>query len=157
MVVAFNGKDCYVQIYIGTIAGALPTAQDPVEAWTADSDVVAIATSASVNTSKTLTPHFGLNNTTAQVIKQGNVSYEFSIDGLYTTDELGAMDMQELIDHGTVFAMKLTADDASGTEAMGIELSYCSLSADNVDVADDGDLTASLTGMGTTRTITIAA
>jgi hypothetical protein len=155
MVVAFNGKDCYVQIYIdATTAGIIP--DGTTKTWAADSQTVAIATSASVNTSKTLTPHFGLNNTEAQVIKQGNVSHEFSIDNLFTTELFGTENLQTLIDHGTVFALKLTADDATGTEAAGIELANCALSADNVDVADDGDLTCSLTGMGTAKTFTIA-
>jgi len=155
MVVAFNGKDCYVQIYVdAATAGINP--DGATKTWAADSQTVAIATSASVNTSKTLTPHFGLNNSTAQVIKEGNISTEFSIDGLYTTDLLGAKDMLELIEAGFVCAIKLTADDATGTEAMGIELEYCRFSADNLDVADDGDLTVSLSGMGTTRTVTIA-
>lgn len=155
MVVAFNGKDCYVQIYIDAVTpGILP--DGVILTWADDSQTVAIATSASVNTSKTLTPHFGLNNTEAQVIKQGNVAHEFSIDNLFTTETFGSKNLQTLIDHGVVFAMKLTADDATGTEAAGIELANCALSADNLDVADDGDLTCSLTGMGTSKTVTYA-
>jgi hypothetical protein len=52
--------------------------------------------------------------------------------------------------------MKITADDATGTEAMSIVLEYCACSADNMEVSDDGDLTCSLTGMGTTRTVAVA-
>jgi len=155
MVVAFNGKDCYVQIYVDTTTPGIKP-DGATKTWAADSQTVAIATSASVNTSKTLTPHFGLNNTTAQVIKEGNITTEFSIDGLYTTDTLGSKDMLELIEQGFVCAIKLTADGADGTEDMGIELEYCRFSSDNLEVSDDGDLTVSLSGMGTTRTVTVA-
>jgi len=154
MTVAFNGKDCFVQIYIdGTTPGIKPDGD--TYTWDADSNTIAIATSASVNTSKKLTSHYGLNHDTPQIIKQGNISYEFNLESVYTTDKYGSKDLQELIDSGTQFAMKLTANDPSGTEAMSIELEYCACASDNMEVSDDGDLTCSLSGQCVSKTINV--
>lgn len=152
MVEAFNGKDCLVKLYIDdTTAGIAPTS------WATGVTTIAIATSASVNTSKTITPHHGLNHQTPQVIKQGNITYEFSIDGIYTPDAVEDLDdIQAMVDGTTTFAMYLQANDATATEAMSIELLSCACSAGNVEVSDDGDLTFSLSGQGTTKTVTVA-
>lgn len=155
MVTSYNGKDCIVYLYIDSVTpGAKPSGTDT---WVSVGSTVAIATSVSVNQNKTITPHYGLNNPTPQVIKQGNITYEFSLEGVYTTKEYGAMDVIEMIDHGVQFAMNLEAQDATPATDLELELEYCVASSVNVEVSDDGDLTFSMSGQGTTRTLTVAA
>ena len=156
MVTTFNGKDCQVQIYIGDTPGAEPTAVGD-DTWDASStsNIIAVGTGVDVNTSKTLTPHHGLNNATPQIIKEGNITYDFSIDALYTTQTYGASDMLDLINESKTFAMKLSVMDDADTEVASAVLTYCKCSSDNASVSDDGDLTCSLSGQSTTRTIAV--
>lgn len=155
MVTTFNGKDTQVQIYIdGTTAGIEP--DGAVKTWTADSDVIAVGTGVDINTSKTLTPHHGLNNATPQIIKEGNITYDFSIDALYTTQTFGATDMLDLINESKTFAMKVTVMSDADVEIMSAVLEDCRCSSDNASVSDDGDLTCSLSGQSTTRVIAVA-
>lgn len=156
MVTTFNGKDCKVEIYIGVTAGMEPTSQTIPEAWI-DADIVAVGTGVDINTSKTLTPHHGLNNATPQIIKEGNITYDFSIDALYTTQTYGALDMIDLINESKSFAMKLTVMDDSDVEVMSVVVEYCKCSSDNLSVSDDGDLSCSLSGQATTRVQATAA
>ena len=156
MVKTFNGKDCKVEIYIGVTAGMEPTSQTIPEAWT-DADIVAVGTGVDINTSKTLTPHHGLNNATPQIIKEGNITYDFSMDALYTTQTYGALDMIDLINESKSFAMKLTVMDDSDVEVMSVVMEYCKCSSDNLSVSDDGDLSCSLSGQATTRVQATAA
>lgn len=154
MVVVFNGKDCQVQIYIGATPGAVPT-DITTDTWAASptANIVAVGTGVDVNTSKTLTPHHGLNQAAPQIIKEGNITYDWSIDALYTTQTYGALDMIDLINESKVFAMKLTVMNDAGAEQASAVLSYCKCSSDNISVSDDGDLTCSLSGQALTRTI----
>lgn len=154
MVTTFNGKDCKVQIYIdASSAGIAPAGANT---WDANSDVVAVATSVDVNTSKEITPHHGLNHATPQILKEGNITYDWSIDALYTTQTYGSEDMVDLINESKVFAAKVTAMDDADTEVAGVVLTYCKCGSDNLSLSDDGDLTCSLSGQSTTRTMTVA-
>ena len=154
MVTTFNGKDCQVQIYIDSVtAGIAPTG---AYSWASDGDIIAVGTGVDVNTSKTLTPHHGLNNSTPQVIKEGNITYDWSIDALYTTATYGSTDMLDLINTSKTFAMKLTVMSDADVEIASAVLTYCKCSSDNASVSDDGDLACSLSGQSTTRTIAVA-
>lgn len=155
MVTTFNGKDCKVQIYIdASVAGVDPTLYG--NTWDTDSQVIAVATSVDVNTSKEITPHHGLNHATPQILKEGNITYDFSIDSLYTTASYGSTDMVDLINESKTFASKLTVMDDDNVEVAGVVLTYCKCSSDNLSLSDDGDLTCSLSGQSTTRTMTTA-
>lgn len=154
MVATFNGKDCQVQIYIGATPGAAPTdAGDDTWDASSTSNIVAVGTGVDVNTSKTLTPHHGLNQSTPQIIKEGNITYDWSIDALYTTQTYGAFDMLDLINESKTFAMKISAMNDSDVAQATAVLTYCKCSSDNWSVSDDGDLTCSLSGQSQTRTI----
>jgi len=155
MVTTFNGKDCQVQIYIdGTTPGIAP--DGTTYTWDADSDIIAVGTGVDLNTSKTLTPHHGLNNATPQIIKEGNITYDWSADALYTTTTYGSIDMADLVNESKTFAMKLTVMSDADVEVMSAVMTYCKCASDNLSVSDDGDLTCSLSGQCLTRVIAVA-
>ena len=155
MVTTFNGKDCQVEIYVdNTTAGAAPGD------WATVDDILAVGTGVDINTSKTVTVHHGLNHATPQAIKEGNITYDFSIDALYTTKEYGestsATDLYDLINESIAFAMKLTVMSDADVEVMSVVMTYCRCSSDNLSVSDDGDLTASISGQGISRVVAVA-
>lgn len=157
MVLTYNGKDCKVEIYIdGETPGSTPDGNP--ETWATVAQVMAVATGLDINTSKDVAPKYGINNSTPQLLKEGNIGYDWSVESLYTTQLFGETadtDALKLIDEGEKFAMKLTVFDEGDSEDMNIILTYCRASTDNLSVSDDGDLTCSLSGQAKTRTITV--
>lgn len=133
MVLTFNGKDCKV-----TIGGT----------------IVAVATGVDVNTSKDVKSIYGLNHSTPQLLKEGNIGYDFSIESLYTTTTYGGEDMLDLINTGKEFDIVFTIMNESDVAQTTVTLSDCRATTDNVSVSDDGDLTCSLSGQGKSRALT---
>lgn len=148
MVFTFNGKDVKVEMFIGlTVEGAIPEDQDVPTTWV-DATAVAVGTDVSVNKSKEVSAKHGLNQQTPQLIKEGNITYDWSVGALYTVDAVEAKDLTEMIDAGVTFAMKVTMFEADGsTEASAYVMSYCKCSTNNYEVSQDGDATVSMSGM----------
>ncbi len=154
--VGYTGKDVLVEIY----RDASTPGDAPVDWDTATKTAFAIATTASVNTSKEVTEFHGLNHQTPQEIKEGRITYEWSLEEIYTdtdfVDSGGAngVDFLELIDSGNRFAMRLTfTNEVTGTVERTIVLTHCVASSDNLEASDGGNVTGSMSGRAKTRTV----
>lgn len=153
MIWTYNGQDVKIMFYQSSSdAGALP--EDDDKTWDDDGDVFAVATGASHNTSKEINGKYGINHQTPQLLKEGQITYEWSVDNLYTTDEYGGKNLLELINGGETFALKLAFLGSDGTtEDTVVELAYCKADQDNLEGSEDGDVTCNLSGQATERTI----
>lgn len=161
----FKGYECKVEIAIAADgSGALPTS------WGTDTNILAVGKSVSCSGSADVEEIHGLNQQAPYTTKQGHLSWEWSVDSLYTTDvyqteeetPTSEFDILQLLDSGMKFAMKITLLDGAGdkdtsTEAASIELSGCTPEEDSFEVSDDGDATVSLSGKATGRVINNSA
>lgn len=145
----YNGQDVKVMFYQdGTTPGAAPSD------WESDSTVFAVATGFSQNTSKEVNGKYGFGNQTPQLLKEGQITYEWSVDNLYTTTDYGGNSLLDMINGGQTFALYIQTLDSTGSEDSSVELLFCEADQDNLEGSEDGDVTCNLSGQAKTRNVT---
>ncbi len=141
------------------------------DTWASATDgvtLIGVATDVSTSASTDVTDITGLNQQTPYNTKQSNISYEWSLDQLYTTTEWQddatspvSYNPVNMINSGMKFAIQIAGMDAKGETASDDEftvvLTQCSISDDELSVSgSDGDMTFTMSGKAASRTAVVA-
>lgn len=161
----FKGYNVRVRMYIKSDgSGDAPADWDAGYGGSTGINLIGVATSVSTSATSDITDITGLNQQTPYNTKQGNISFEWSLDQFYTTskwtdDTVTPVEFNpvNMIKSGKKFALQISGLDKAGeddtaTSLTDVTLTQCSIGSDELSIdGSEGDLTFSMSGKAADR------